>query len=487
MSFPETFLWGGATSSAQYEGGYDCGGRGKSHLDYIKYIPREERDIEPEASLVTPERLARYRAHEDELNFPNRRGSDFYHRYKEDIALFAEMGFKVFRMSISWARLFPTGEETEPSPDGVQFYHNVFQELRKYGIEPLVTMVHYEVPIALTEKYNGWESPKLIELFCRFTRFLIDEYADEVTYWLTFNEINMIWNNPYLGGGMFLEASKRDRLNCIHQALHHQFVASALTVAYAHEHAPQCKVGNMFARLQTYPYTCKPEDVLLNMENNNLNLFYCDVMAKGAYPKRMHNFYREHEIAIDWVPGYEEILKAGTVDFISFSYYFTCPVSSDPDKRDPAETFVKSLRNPYLGYSEWGWSIDPIGLRVTLNELWDRYGLPCFISENGIGVAEEPAEANIVHDPYRVEYMREHIKAIEAAIEDGVDVMGYTPWGCIDIVSCGTVEMRKRYGMIYVDADDYGNGTYDRYRKDSFYWYKQVIESNGAKLDDIEA
>lgn len=486
MSFPEGFLWGGATSSAQYEGGFDEGGRGKSHLDYIKFVSKEERQTELPGAAVSLERYERYRAHEDELNFPNRRGSDFYHRYKEDIALFAEMGFKTFRMSISWARLFPTGEESEPMPDGVQFYHNVFQELHKYGIEPLVTMIHYEVPIALTEKYNGWESPKLIELFCRFTRFLIDEYADEVTYWLTFNEINMLGSNPFLGGGYFPERSERDPLTLMHQALHHQFVASALTVAYAHEHAPQCKVGNMFARLETYAYTCSPEDNLRNLENDNLNLFYCDVMGKGYYPQRMLNYYRANNVEIEWVDDYERILREGTVDFLSFSYYFTCPVSADPKYGEPLGVFVKKLRNPYLKYSDWGWSIDPIGLRITLNKLWDRYGLPCFIVENGIG-SYDTFEDGKIHDPYRIEYMREHIKAIEAAIEDGVDVMGYTPWGCIDIVSCGTAEMSKRYGMIYVDADDYGNGTYDRYRKDSFYWYKQVIESNGAKLDDIEA
>ncbi len=486
MPFPQNFLWGGATSAAQYEGAFDAGGRGKSHMDYIRYFTPAERAQGKNGHNVTPEMLEELLAHEDEINFPYRRGTDFYHRYREDIALFAEMGFKCFRMSISWSRLFPTGEETEPAADGVRFYHDVFRELHAHGIEPLVTMVHYEVPFALTQKYNGWESPKLIELFCRYTKFLIDEYADEVTYWLTFNEINMIWNRPYLGGGMLVDRSERDRLTCIHQALHHQFVASALTVAYAHEHAPQCKVGNMFARLQTYPMTCNPGDVLESLENDNLNLFYCDVMAKGAYPQRMRNYYRDHAVEIDWVPGYEEILRKGTVDFISFSYYFSAPVTCDPEKRERPELFTKKLRNPYLEYSEWGWSIDPTGLRVTLNVLWDRYGIPCFISENGIGVDEAPDADGRVRDPYRMSYLRAHIEAIAGAIDDGVDVMGYTPWGCIDLVSCGTVEMRKRYGFIYVDADDEGRGTYDRSRKDSFYWYQRVIATNGADLSDWE-
>lgn len=482
-AFKDTFLWGGATSSAQYEGGFNEGGRGRSHLDYVSFIEPEDRKAGFSANRMTPERYEYNKAHENEMNLPNRRGSDFYHRYKEDIALAAEMGMKCFRMSISWTRLFPTGEEETPLADGVQFYHNVFRELKKYGIEPLVTMVHYEVPDALVEKYNGWESPKLIPLFARFAEFLIDEYQDEVKYWLTFNEINMINHLPFLGGGMFYERSKRSKLACQHQALHHQFIASALAVRYCHEAAPQCMIGNMFNRQETYPYTCRPEDVFAAYQDDQMNLFYCDVMAKGEYPAFILSYYRENNIQINWVEGYEEILKNGTVDFISFSYYLSGVASADPDKKEPLGTFVRQLKNPYLEVSDFGWTVDPMALRLSLDKLYTRYHLPLFISENGIGAFEKPDENGNVEDDYRIEYLRDHINAIKGAIEDGADVMGYTPWGWIDIVSCSLANFDKRYGFVYVDADDYGNGTYNRSRKKSFDWYKKVIASNGEDLD----
>ncbi len=482
MNFPKNFLWGGATSAAQYEGGFCDGGRGPSHMDYIGFVDRKTTDKGLEDWFTFEDYLSN-KANENDANLPYHRGSDFYNHYKEDIALFAEMGFKCFRMSISWSRLFPTGMEEKPCVEGVEFYHNVFAELKKYEIEPLVTMVHYEVPVYLTDNYNGWESPLLIDLFTKYSKFLIDEYKGEVKYWLTFNEINMIGCRSFLGGGLFVENSEQNELSCIHQALHHQFIASALTVKYINEMAPSCQVGNMFARLQCYPYTCNANDVFATLQDNQINLFYLDVMVKGYYPKTILSYYKKNDIHINYVDNYEQILKEGCVDFIAFSYYLTSVISADKEKSEPLGSFLRTLKNPYIEYSEWGWGIDPLGLRITLNELYDRYQKPLFVVENGIGAADKLEEDKAIHDPYRVEYLKKHIIAIDEAIDDGVEVMGYTSWGCIDLVSCSFADMAKRYGFIYVDADDYGNGTYNRYKKDSFYWYKKVIESNGDDLD----
>ena len=486
MSFPKGFLWGGATSAPQFEGGFDCGGRGKSHLDFFDFIPAEQREDARATDDLTLERFERVRAHEDEENLPFRRGVDFYHRYKEDIALLAEMGFKTFRMSISWSRLFPTGLEETPNHEGVKFYHAVFAELHRYGIEPLVTMAHYEMPVELVDRYNGWESPALIDLFCRYTKVLLDEDKDEVAYWIVFNEINMSMNSPTLGAGAFPERSDRDRLSVIHQTLHHMFIAQAKTVAYAHEVAPQCKMGCMIARLECYPYTCAPADVAAAMLEDQLNFNCYDVAARGAYSKRVLRYFRDTGIKVDFVDGYEDILKAGTVDYLAFSYYMTYVVSADEDKRENPGDLVKNLTNPYLKLSEWGWGIDPEGLRTTLNRIHDRYRLPIFIVENGLGAKDElvfdPDGTPRIHDPYRIDYLREHIRAMGEAVEDGVDLMGYTTWGCIDLQSCSFADMTKRYGFIYVDQDDYGAGTLDRYRKDSFYWYRKVIASNGEDL-----
>ena len=480
--FPKNFLWGGATSASQYEGGFDAGGRGPSQTDYIRRIKKADND-KNFLYDVTEEQFEKYRKHPSDYNFPFRRGSDFYHHYKEDIALMGEMGFKVFRMSISWSRLFPKGIEEKPCQDGVSFYHNVFKECHKYNIEPLVTMIHYDIPAYLTETINGWESPKTVEYFTHYTKFLIDEYKDEVKYWLTFNEINMVLNSAFLGGGMFVERSKKLPEECMHQALHHQLIASALTVKYFKKHAPNDKIGNMIARLQTYPYTCKPADVLASQQQNQFNWFPTDVQVKGFYPQFILNYYKKNNIHIDWFPNYKEILKSGTVDFAAISYYHTGVVSTDEDKKEKIGTFVRKLENPYTKASDWGWTIDPTGLRISLNDMSERYNhIPIFIVENGLGAHDELTKDHQVHDQYRINYISDHLKAIKEAIMDGCNVIGYTSWGCIDIVSSGDAQMTKRYGYVYVDADDEGNGTYNRYRKDSFYWYKKVIETNGKDI-----
>ena len=482
--FPEGFLWGGATAANQIEGGWREGGKGWSVSDAARaHFDTDVKDFNKHNKITTRD-IEEALAHpEDEVNYPKRHGSDFYHHYKEDIALMAEMGFKVYRMSIAWSRIYPNGDDEQPNEAGLQFYDEVFDELKKYNIEPLVTMIHYDIPAVLTETVNGWEDPVVIDYFLNYTKFLIDEYKQEVKYWLTFNEINMICWSPYLGGGLFVEKSKRNRLSCIHQALHHQFIASALTVKYAHDTAPGILIGNMTQRSQTYPLTCKPEDVFLTQKSDQFNLFFNDVMVFGEYPYFIKKYYEEQNITLDYIGNYEAILKAGTVDFISFSYYFTSVITSEPGKVEPFENFVKQQKNPYLRASDWGWTIDPMGLRIALNELYDRYHLPCFITENGLGAFDQLEDDGSIHDIYRINYLREHIEAMRAAIDDGVELMGYTPWGCIDLVSMGDVQMSKRYGFIYVDADDFGQGTYRRYKKDSFDWYKKVIASNGRDLN----
>ena len=495
--FPENFLWGGATSAAQIEGGRCEDGKGLSHLDYVYF-----RGAKVPCNFMLKIDLEKARAEEATLNFPNRRGIDFFHRYKEDIALLAEMGFKSFRMSISWTRLFPTGKEDEPEKEGVEFYHNVFRELHKYGIEPLVTMIHYELPIGFVDEFDGWESPEIIPYCMKYLKFLIDEYKDEVRYWLTFNEINMVCAVPYLGGGIILDKDEGFVIprsfrpfaplppemagrweNSSHQALHHQFIASAMIVKYAHETAPNCLIGNMFNLHHMYPETPAPQDAFRVHEEKEFNMFFCDVMARGYYPAWILSYYRKNNINIKWYDNYEQILSEGKVDFISLSYYLSSIVTADPARQERIGSFIRTLHNPYLETSDFGWQIDPTALRISLNELRDRFNLPIYIVENGLGAFEELGEDMTVHDDYRISYLRSHIEAIAAAIEDGVDVMGYTPWGCIDLVSCSLVSMSKRYGFVYVDADDEGNGTYDRYRKDSFFWYKKVIASNGEDLD----
>ena len=408
--------------------------------------------------------------------------------------------------------LFPKAKALEiagitrdtPDPEGVAFYHNVFKELHRYNIEPLVTMIHYELPIGFVDEFGGWQSPEIIPYCLKYLRFLIDEYKDEVKYWLTFNEINMVCAVPWLGGGIVLDNDPNFVIpkdfrpfaplppeisgiwdSASHQALHHQFIASAMIVKYAHETAPQCLIGNMFNLHHLYPETPSPEDAYRAHEESEFNMFFCDVMARGYYPKWILSYYRRNKIKINWYPGYEEILKDGKVDFISLSYYLSSIVTADPKRQERIGSFIRTLHNPHLETSDFGWQVDPTALRISLNELRDRFNLPIYIVENGIGAFETLGDDKTVHDNSRISYLRRHIEAIAQAIDDGVDVIGYTPWGCIDLVSCSLVSMSKRYGFVYVDADDEGNGTYNRYRKDSFWWYKKVIASNGEDLSDL--
>lgn len=480
--FPEHFLWGGAVAANQVEGAYREGGKGLSTADVVKYCSPEERGTLDELLSMTRGQLEA--AIQDEQgNYPKRRGIDFYHRYKEDIALFAEMGFKVFRLSISWPRIFPQGDELEPNEAGLRFYDDVFDELLKHGIEPLVTISHYEMPVHLVQKYNGWESRELIEFFVRYAETLFERYKNKVRYWLTFNEINCTLKAPFLGAGIITEGREHPR-QIAFQGLHHQFVASALAVKRGKEIQPQAQIGCMLARKLLYPYTCHPEDVLKAQTENQMAQFCTDVQVRGSYPSFIRRVWDEERIQVRMEPGDEDVLRNHTVDFLSFSYYMSMTTSADPAVTGTAQGNLSSgLKNPYLPASDWGWQIDPIGLRVVLREMYDRYQVPLFVVENGLGALDHVEADGSINDDYRIHYLAEHIRQMGEAIRDGVELMGYTSWGCIDLVSASTSEMSKRYGFIHVDQDNEGNGTLKRTRKKSFYWYRDVIASNGGQLD----
>ncbi|HEM2819517.1 TPA: 6-phospho-beta-glucosidase [Streptococcus suis] len=480
--FPKGFLWGGATAANQYEGGWNLGGRGPATSDtYIAVDPDKRKDMSHFGKPVSRADVEFTLADQEGL-YPKRWGSDFYHRYKEDIALFAEMGFKTFRLSIAWSRIFPKGDELEPNEEGLAFYDAVFDELNKYGIEPLVTLSHYEFPLHLALEYGGWKNRKVIEFFVRYAETVFKRYQGKVKYWLTFNEINILGMVGYLSGGLLFEDGKND-LEAMYQAVHHQFIASSLATKAAHEIDPENKVGCMLARMENYAATCNPDDVLAALKKDQENLFYTDVQVRGAYPSYMKRFFKENNIQVVFEPGDEAILKQYPVDFMSFSYYMTSITRALPDKdKATAGNLILGEANPYLEASDWGWQIDPVGLRITLNKLYDRYQVPLFIVENGLGALDKVEADGSIEDGYRIAYLEKHIQQMYEAIEDGVELMGYTPWGCIDLVSASTSEMSKRYGFIYVDADDQGKGSFDRSRKASFYWYKDVIASNGANV-----
>ncbi|MFW7433424.1 glycoside hydrolase family 1 protein [Vagococcus carniphilus] len=482
--FPKGFLWGGATAANQIEGAYNVGGKGMSTSDYAAYKdPYATGKVDNFTFNVTSKELAEYKENEANYLFPKRWGIDFYNRYAEDIALFAEMGFKTFRLSISWARIFPTGLETEPNEEGLAFYDRVFDECAKYGIEPLVTMSHYEMPIALTEKYNGWASRELIPLFDKYARVLFNRYKSKVKYWITFNEMNMNLNSLYTGAGILEDLiDPEKKLEVTYQASHHQFLASALAVKAAREIMPEAQVGCMINQIESYALTTKPEDQLQALKSNQLNMFYPDVQARGEYPTYMARYFADNDIHVVMEDGDAEILKEGKVDYVAISYYMSHVTEAREDASKLAGSFDSPIKNEHLELSQWDWPIDPIGLRISLMKLYDRYELPLFVCENGLGAKDELTEDGKIHDDYRIDYIKKHVEQMKEAIKDGVDLMGYTTWGCIDLISCGTSQMSKRYGFIYVDQDDRGEGSLTRYPKDSFNWYKEVIASNGETL-----
>ncbi|RTN25683.1 6-phospho-beta-glucosidase [Enterobacter quasimori] len=460
-TFPDEFLWGGAVAANQVEGAWREDGKGLSTSD-----------VQPQGVFgPVVERVAGDSGIKDVA-------IDFYHRYPEDIKLFAEMGFSCLRVSIAWTRIFPNGDEQAPNEAGLAFYDRLFDELAAHDITPLVTLSHYEMPWGLVKQYGGWGNRQTITFFERYARTLFARYREKVKLWLTFNEINMSLHAPMTGVGLPETSSKGE----VYQAIHHQLVASALAVKACHEIIPDAKIGNMLLGGLMYPLTCRPEDVLEALQENRAWQFFGDVQCRGAYPGYMLRFFRDSGIQIDITDADREALKS-TVDFISFSYYMTGCVTTDEELNQQARGNILSMvPNPHLASSEWGWQIDPVGLRTLLNVLWDRYQKPLFIVENGLGAKDKPDADGVVQDDYRISYLNDHLVQVREAIDDGVEVMGYTSWGPIDLVSASKAELSKRYGFIYVDRDDSGKGTLARSRKKSFYWYKEVIATKGASL-----
>lgn len=475
--FRKDFLWGGATAANQFEGGWNEDGKGPSVSDMCtggtktasKWITK----------TIEPDR-----------HYPSHEASDFYHHYKEDIALLGEMGYKCFRLSIAWSRIFPTGMEEEPNEKGLAFYDHVFDECKKYGIEPLVTISHYEMPYALAQTYNGWLSREVIDHFVRYAKTILKRYQGKVKYWITFNEINC---TQMLLGDIVSSSMVKDFSGPIdqikrteqerYQALHHQFVASAKVVAWAHREYPEYKMGNMISFVAAYPSSCNPKDIVTAQKYMQNYDWYCDdVQILGEYPYYAQKFWKDNDISLVMEQEDSRILQEGTVDFTTFSYYMSICVGTEGESDEIGGNLTGGKRNPYLKASDWGWQIDPMGIRYAINAVYDRYRIPVMVVENGLGAYDEVTDG-AVHDDYRIDYMREHIRQMKLAVEDGADLMGYTCWGCIDLVSATTGEMRKRYGQIYVDKHDDGSGTMNRLRKDSFFWYQKVIASNGEDLE----
>ena len=479
MGFRKDFLWGGATAANQFEGAWNIDGKGPSCADMCTG-----------GSHTRSKRITR--EIEEGTFYPSHEAIDFYHRYKEDIALFAEMGFKVFRFSIGWSRIFPNGDDAMPNEAGLQFYDNVINECLRYGIEPLITISHYEVPFALCKKYNGWASREMIDIFSKYCEVIFKRYKGRVKYWLTFNEINSATMpmGGFLSQGILNEGTtdfnnQVDIPQLRFQGLHHQFVASAKAVQLAHEIDENYQVGCMILYATTYPYTCNPDDVIEAQKKNRIMNYFCgDVQVRGEYPTYMKRYFKENNIEIKVEDGDEEILKNGCVDFYTFSYYMSVCATMDEKALQGNGNILGGATNPYLKASDWGWQIDPKGLRYSLNEIYDRYQIPMMIVENGLGAYDKKEEDGAINDDYRIEYLKAHIEQMKEAVEDGVDLIGYTPWGCIDLVSASTGEMAKRYGFIYVDKYDDGSGDLSRSKKKSFNWYKQVIASNGENLEN---
>ena len=485
--FPEGFLWGGATAANQYEGGWDEGGKGLSVADCTTYKPDVDKTDYQALHGITDAQVKEAEASADTHQYPKRHAVDFYHRWREDIDLFAEMGFKTLRLSIQWTRLYPTGTEEEPLEAGLRFYEDVFTYMREKGIEPLVTLHHYEQPVYLADHFDGWYDRRVIDLFVRFAKTCFARYGHLVKYWLTFNEIDSVFRHPWTTIGYCAERYPVERREeMVYQSVHNQFVASALATKALHEMVPGALMGCMLTKTTTYALDCDPRNQIKAQARNRENMFYSDVQVRGAYPVWVKKYWARQGIHVDFGLDDEAILAQYPVDFVSFSYYNTMVDCIDAESHEKVGgNLATGVKNPYLPTSDWGWQIDPEGLRYSLIELWDRYQKPLFIVENGLGAHDTVNPDGTIDDDYRIDYFRQHINAIAEAIEDGCEVMGYTPWGCIDLVSMSTCEMSKRYGFIYVDLDDEGNGTYDRSRKKSFFWYQRVIATNGEELGDL--
>jgi 6-phospho-beta-glucosidase len=473
--FPKDFLWGGAVAAHQLEGGWQEGGKGISVADVMTAGANGvERKITN--GVIAGE------------NYPNHEAIDFYHRYKEDVELFAQMGFKCFRTSIAWARIFPKGDEDTPNEEGLRFYDDLFDECLKHGIEPVITLSHFEMPYHLVTQYGGWRNRKCIDFFVKFAVVCFKRYARKVKYWMTFNEINNQADfqrdfAPFTNSGIFYKAGE-DREAIMYQAAHYEFTASAIAVREGRKINPDFHIGCMIAMCPIYPFSCDPKDMMMSVEAMHKRvMFFSDVHIRGVYPAYMLKYWERKNFTFDITSSDLQDIKDGRADYIGFSYYMSFAIMHNPDSDTYNYNEKYMVKNPCVKASEWGWQIDPEGLRYCLNWLYDRYQVPLFVVENGFGAVDGVEADGSVNDTYRIEYLAAHIKEMKKAIvEDGIPVIGYTPWGCIDLISAGTGEMKKRYGFIYVDKDNEGGGTLNRSKKLSFDWYKKVIETNGEQL-----
>ncbi|WP_211745658.1 6-phospho-beta-glucosidase [Paenibacillus sp. Marseille-Q4541] len=475
MTLPQNFLWGGAISANQTEGSHLSDGKGLSNFDMLPMNDNRLKEVIIDQPNIFTEKNEYY---------PSHNGIDFYHRYKEDIALLAEMGINCFRFSISWPRLFPKGNEAQPNEAGLAFYDAVLAELKKYEIEPVVTISHFEIPMYLVEHYGGWESREVVSFYLQYAKTVMERYKDQVKFWIPFNEMNMIMHIPFIGGGLTF-SKEENNLQKKYQGAHHQLLANALTIEAGKKINQEFQFGCMQAAGKTYAYTCKPEDVWAALESDKHNLFFADVQVFGRYPNYIQPYFTKHHIQIQTEVSDFEVLQNNTVDFVSFSYYSSACTAASLDglETTPTNGFI-TVKNPYLPPSGSVWQNDPIGLRITMNQLYDRYRLPLFIVENGLGTADNPDDDFKINDDYRIAYLSDHLKNMKLAVEeDGIKLLGYLSWGCIDLVSVSEGKMSKRYGYIYVDSDDLGNGSFDRYKKASYYWYQKVIASNGEILE----
>lgn len=477
-NFPKDFLWGGATAANQLEGAYQEDGKGLSITDVmpggkdrLKVMNKPDFD---------------FKIHDDQYFYPNHIGIDHYHHYKEDLALFAEMGFKCYRFSIAWSRVFPNGDESQPNEAGLKFYDDLIDECLKYKIEPVITISHYEMPLNLVTTYGGWKNKKLVDFYETFAQTVLNRYYKKVKYWMTFNEINSAAHFPVMSQGLVAANGANDKKN-VFQAWHNQFVASSKAVKIGHELDPNLQIGCMILYATTYSYDSNPANQIATLKTNQENNLFCsDVQVRGHYPSYTKSLLAKYDLKVsdfDYTQDELDLIAKYPVDYIGFSYYMsTVEEVTKKDLAGASGNLIGGVSNPFLKSSDWGWQIDPTGLRIALNQLYDRYEKPLFIVENGLGAIDKPDENHYVADDYRIDYLRQHIEAIGDALDDGVDVMGYTPWGCIDLVSASTGEMSKRYGFIYVDEDNKGEGSFNRYKKQSFDWYKKVIETNGSDL-----
>ena len=476
--FPKDFLWGGAVAACQIEGAYDVDGRGLSTSDIHRYDKEMDRaHIEKEGGGT----LAQIKAamNDEEGYYPKRYGIDFYHTYKSDLALLKEMGFKAFRTSISWSRIFPKGDEEEPNEKGLQFYDALIDEIIKDGMEPVITMSHYDIPLYLVTEYGGFANRKVAEFFVRYAKVLLKRFKGKVKYWIVCKQVNLVPTVQFGSLGIYDDQTTPDKMEeLMYQSVHNQFVACAKIKKLASSIDPNAVLGTMIADGTLYPATCKPEDIVMTMQKNRMQYFFTDVQLRGEYPAYALHYFKEKGIHLDITPEEEQLLKYNTLEFLAISYYYTRICDSTKNSMKPFE----GEQNPYLKPTPWEWRADSLGLYNTLSQLSDRYQIPIMIAENGLGAIDTVEEDGSIHDAYRIEYLREHILQMKRAILDGADVFAYLSWGPIDIVSSSSAEMSKRYGYIYVDLDDYGQGSGKRSKKDSFYWYKDVISSNGEKL-----